>query len=250
MAGRHQEGARREARVRRSAVAWAISAATATGIAGPAGAEPLIWSLQAEQFEYRFGEDEDVLAWEVDAFVGTDALKLRYQGEGEFGFDADALEAWENRLVLQAPVSPFFDGKIGVRYDAPDGPDRVYGVIGVQGLAPQWFEVDLDAFLSEKGDTSVRLEAEYEGLITNRIILTPSIEAELPFSQDAEIGVGAFGPTIEVGARLSYDLIDRAVAPYVGVHYERSFGDTADFAREDGGDDDAIFAVVGLRLMF
>jgi len=94
------------------------------------------------------------------------------------------------------------------------------------------------------------LDAEYEALITNRIILTPSVEADLPFSQDAEIGVGAFGPSIEIGARLSYDLIDRAVAPYIGVHYERSFGDTADFAREDGGDDDAVFAVVGLRLMF
>jgi copper resistance protein B len=246
MAGQIDAGARRKA----CAGAVAGACALAAALTGPVAAEPLIWGVQAEQFEYRFGEDADALAWEADAFVGTDAAKLRYQGEGEFDLEEDSLEAWENRLVVQVPVSPFFDAKAGVRYDAPDGPDRFYGVLGVQGLTPQWFEVDLDAFLSEKGDLSVRLDAEYEALITNRIILTPSIEAELPFSQDAEIGVGAFGPSIEIGARLSYDLIDRAVAPYVGVHYERSFGDTADFAREDGGDDDAVFAVVGMRLMF
>jgi uncharacterized protein involved in copper resistance len=119
MAGQIDAGARRKA----CAGAVAGACALAAALTGPVAAEPLIWGVQAEQFEYRFGEDADALAWEADAFVGTDAAKLRYQGEGEFDLEEDSLEAWENRLVVQVPVSPFFDAKAGVRYDAPDGPD-------------------------------------------------------------------------------------------------------------------------------
>jgi copper resistance protein B len=54
----------------------------------------------------------------------------------------------------------------------------------------------------------------------------------------------------EVGARLSYDLIDRTVSPYIGVHYERSFGKTAGFARDEGESVDAVFIVAGLKLLF
>ena len=87
-------------------------------------------------------------------------------------------------------------------------------------------------------------------LITNRIILTPSLEVDLPLKDDAEIGVGAWGPTVEVGARLSYDLVDRTLSPYVGVHYERAFGATATMRKGDGEATDALFVVIGARMMF
>jgi copper resistance protein B len=218
-------------------------------LAAPAMAEPLIWGVQIEQFEQRFGEDFDATAWKLDAVIGTDELKLRYLSEGEY-VDGAGLERFENQLLLQIPISDFFDAKAGIRHDAPRGPDRAYATIGVQGLAKQWFEVDLDLFVSEKGAASVRLDADYEALITNRIILTPSLEVDLPFADDTEIGIGAWGPTIEVGARLSYDLVDRTLSPYVGVHYERAFGATADMRRDEGEATDAIFVVVGARMMF
>jgi copper resistance protein B len=225
-----------------------IAAALAL-LAAPAVAEPLIWGVQIEQLERRFGDDGDGAAWNLDAVIGTDELKLRYLSEGEYGDDA-GLERFENQLLLQVPVSDFFDAKAGIRFDAPRGPDRTYATIGVQGLAPQWFEVDLDLFISQKGDASVRLDADYEALITNRIILTPSLEVDLPLADDAEIGIGAWGPTVEIGARLSYDLVDRMIAPYVGVHYERAFGATADLRKDEGEATDALFVVVGARMMF
>ena len=40
------------------------------------------------------------------------------------------------------------------------------------------------------------------------------------------------------------------VAPYVGVNWERKFGDTADLARDEGEDVDALAAVFGVRLLF
>lgn len=230
----------------RSLLAGALAPAL---LAAPSAlAEPLIWGIQVEQLEYRVGDETDVFAWDFDAMVGTDELKLVWRSEAEYAMAEDAFEKLENQLRLQVPVSEFFDAVAGVRVDTPDGPERVHGVIGLHGLAPQWFEVDAGLFIS--GKPFARLEGEYEALLTNRIILIPSIEFALPFTDDTANGVGAWGPRLEVGARLSYDLVDRAVAPYIGVHYERSFGETADLARAGGEDPGAVFFVSGVRLMF
>ncbi len=217
-------------------------------LASPLAAEQLIWGIQAEQLEYRIGDESDVFAWDFDAIIGTDELKFVWRSEAEFSFEEDAFETLENQARLQVPISDFFDAVGGIRVDTPDGPDRLYGVLGLHGLAQQWFEVDADLFLSK--DPAARFEVEYEGLVTNRITFVPSIELDLPFTDDEAIGAGAWGPKLEVGARLSYDLIDRAVSPYIGVHYERLFGETADLARDDGEDDDAVFFVIGTRILF
>jgi len=214
-----------------------------------ASAEPLIWGVQVEQFEYRFGEsDEDIIAWDFDALIGSDELKFVWRSEGEYEESGRKFETLENQARLQIPISDFYDAVAGVRFDNPKGVDRISGVLGVHGLAEQWFEVDADLFLSE--DPSARFEVEYEGLITNLVTVTPSIEVDLPFTDDEEFENGAWGPTIEVGARISYDLVDRLLSPYVGVHYERKFGETANIAEEDGGDDDAVFIVTGVKIMF
>lgn len=226
-------------------------AATVIGtslLAGPASAEPLIWGIQAEQLEYRVGEGSDIHAWDAGAFIGKDELRFVWRSEAEYAVDIDNFETLENQFRLQTPISDFFDAVAGVRFDTPEGPDRVHGVLGIHGLAPQWFEVDLDLFVSEY--PSLRFEVDYEALITNRLILTPSIEIDLPLNDDKEIGKGGFGPTLEIGARLSYDLIDRAVSPYIGVHWERIFGESANLARAEGEESRSVYAVAGFRLMF
>lgn len=229
----------------RNVLAGAIAPAL---LAAPALPEPVVWGIQAEQLEYRAGDGSDLLAWDVDAFAGTDELRFLWRSEAEFAIDEDVFENLENQARLQTPVSDFFDAVAGVRVSTPEGPDRVHGVVGLHGLAPQWFEIDADLFLSDR--PFFRFEAEYEALITNRIILTPVVEFELPFTDDHAIGVGAWGPTLELGARLSYDLVDRALSPYIGVHYERVFGESADLASDDGEDVDHLYFVVGARVMF
>lgn len=229
----------------RYTIAAALAALT---LAVPARAEMAFWGIQAEQLEFRIGEDTNVFAWDADAFYGTDELKLVLRSEAEYATEEHAFEKLENLVRLQTPVSDFWDAVAGFRADTPKGADRFSGVIGLHGLAPQWFEVDLDLFVSDK--PSLRLEAEYEALITNRIILVPSLEVDLPFTDDHARGTGAFGPKVEVGVRLSYDLIDRAVAPYIGVHYEQKFGETANLANAAGENSGSVFFVVGTRIMF
>jgi len=235
------------------AFAWAAMVAMVS-LATPASAQTkdlVTYGLQLEELEYRRGdESEDLLVWNGDAFIGTDKLKLRWLGEGEYDTNSTAFETLENRLVLQTPISTFFDVKGGVRLDTPKGPDRWYGTFGVTGLAPQWFEVDADLFVSENGDTSARLDVEYEFLITNRLILTPSAGINVAFSDDLAIGIGTGVNDIEAGMRLSYDLIDRALSPYLGFVYERKLGRTADFAIDEGEDIEGWRAVVGTKIMF
>jgi len=226
-----------------------LSALSAFLLTSPASAEQLYWGVQAEQLEWRSGEGSKALAWDADAFVGTDELKAVWRSEAEYATGPDNFETLENQLRLQVPVSTFFDAVAGVRHDSPDeGPRRTYGVLGLHGLAKQWFELDADLFLSEY--PSARFEVEYEGLITNRIIFTPSIELDLPLADDEATLRAAFSPKLEIGGRLSYDLIDRAISPYVGIHWERTFGESGRLVKAEGEDNNAVSLVVGLKLMF
>lgn len=229
----------------RARAAAALLAAAAA--AAPAAAEPFAWNLRAEQLEWRFG-DEPLLAWSADLTAGHDELKLLVRSEGEYAAEAGAFEKLETQLRLATPVSDFWDATAGAMVSTPEGPDRVYGVIGLHGLAPQWIEADLDAYVSDR--PFLRAELDYEALITNRITLTPSLEATLPLVDDPGIERGGFAPTIEVGARLSYDLVDRLVSPYLGVHYERAFGETASRRRAAGEAADALFFVAGAKILF
>ena len=161
-------------RIKSFLVAGAVVAALAATPVSAQETNLVYYGFQLEEFEHRVGdESEELLVWNGDTFVGTDELKLRLLSEGEYDTNERKFETLENRLVLQMPVSDFFDVKAGVRADTPKGKSRLYGVLGLTGLAKQWIEVDADLFVSDKGDASARLDAEYELLLTNRITLTP-----------------------------------------------------------------------------
>ena len=215
---------------------------------GPVAADEPLWAIQVENAEYRGGDNLSVFAWDLDAYVGSDEFKVVWRSEGEFDLKDETFETLENQIRGQVPISTFFDAVAGVRVDTTRGSTRAHAVVGVKGLAPQWFEIDADFYISDYPE--FRFEAEYEALLTNRIILTPSVEISVPFRDDPAMEVSAFGPKLEVGLRVSYDLIDRAVSPYVGVHYERVFGGTADLVRAGGEDAGELFFVAGVRFMY
>ena len=234
-----------------SAAIFSTSAARAEVSAKDTQLERKFWAVTLENLEYRYSDaDEEIGVIEGGGYYGTDELKLVWSFEGEWEREHDAWETLENQLVAQKPVSDFFDAKAGIRVDTPEGPDRVFAVMGLTGLAPQWIELDTNLFVSDEGDASADLEAEYELLLTNRLILHATFELDVAFSEDKEIGVGRGFNSTETGLRLSYDVIDRLFSPYVGVVHERKYGDTADLARDGGGSTEDWFAVVGARLMF
>src|SRR3546814_3276778 len=96
--------------------------------------------------------------------------------------------------------------------------------------SPYWFEVDGALFLSDKGDVTARIEAEYDLRLTQKLILQPAAELNVAAQDVPELGVGSGLSTAELGLRLRYQFVPE-FAPYIGVNYERDFGDTADFRR-------------------
>ena len=95
----------------------------------------------------------------------------------------------------------------------------------------------------------MRLEVEYELLFTQKLILTPEIEVNFYGQNDKGLGIGSGLSDVEAGLRLRYE-IRREFAPYIGVNWNKSFGNTASFARDHGKDTDDLQWVIGLRIWF
>lgn len=209
--------------------------------------DPVYWMLLFDEFEWQNQRDANVLSWDVHAWIGTDMHRglLRAEGAREDG------RTTENRLELLwvRPVAAYWDLVAGVRMDTEPGTTRNYVGIGVQGLAPQWLHVEATAWAGERGQTAATLKLEYELLLTNRLILTPKIEADIYGKDDAINEIGKGFSEMNAGLRLRYE-IRREFAPYIGVEWTGKFGDTADLARSnDEAVRDAHF-VAGLRFWF
>lgn len=204
--------------------------------------------LMADRFEWQTSDDEDTLLWDAQGWYGGDLNKLWIKSEGEVSFTEDEVEEAELQALWSRAISPFWDLQAGVRQDfEPEG--RTHGVIGVQGLAPYWFEVDAAAFVSTEGDVTARIEAEYDLLLTQRLILQPRAEFELSAQDVPELQLGSGVTGFDAGLRLRYE-IKREFAPYLGVEWQSAFGDTADLIEATGGEADKTVFVLGLRAWF
>ena len=205
-------------------------------------------TLRIERLEYRAHGGRDGYAFEAEAWTGGDINRfvLAVAGEGEFGHDPEQIET---SAFLRHAIDPFFNLEVGVRHDIHPSPQRTYAVAGISGLAPYWVEVQGHVFLSDRGDAHVRIEAEHDMRITQKLILQPAIEVDFALQDVPELGIGSGFETIELGGRLRYQ-IDRRFAPYAGVHWERKLGATADLARLGGEDPSSLTVLFGIRTWF
>lgn len=96
---------------------------------------------------------------------------------------------------------------------------------------------------------SARLEAEYELLLTQRLIAQPRLEVNVAAQEVKKFGVGKGFNDVELGLRLRYE-IRRQFAPYIGVSWTRLLGDTADLARQEGSQVDNLAFVFGVRILY
>jgi copper resistance protein B len=207
-----------------------------------------IAKLLVERAEARIVDGRDGYALDAQAWYGGDTDKLWLKGEAE-GTWGKRVETIEGQALWSHAIGPFFDLQAGVRYDLNAGPDRAHAVLGVQGLAPYWFEVDGALFLSNKGELTARAEGEYDLRITQELILQPRAELDLSAQKVRELGLGSGLTAASLGLRLRYEFTPQ-FAPYVGVEYERAFGATARYRRAEGEKRGALAALVGLRFWF
>ena len=209
--------------------------------------DPLLTKVIIDQLEKRDANGSNPWVLDGQAWIGKDLNKLWLKTELE-RVEGDTEEA-EFQALYSRAIAPYWDLQLGLRHDFQPSPSRSWGVIGVQGIAPYFFEVDTALFIGESGQTALRLEAEYELLFTQQLILTPEVELNFYGQDDEALAIGLGLSDLEAGLRLRYE-IRREFAPYIGVNWNKNFGNTADFARDEGEDTDDLQWVIGLRAWF
>ncbi|MCF8105056.1 MAG: copper resistance protein B [Desulfohalobiaceae bacterium] len=205
--------------------------------------------FKGDRLEYQTREGEDVLLWDVEAWIGSDYNKIYLESEGTRLIHEGEFDEAEVELLYGRTLASFWDLRAGIRHDFEPHPTRTFAALGVQGLAPYWFETEATAYLSEDGDVSADLEVEYDILLSQRLILQPRLEAGASLQEVEELGIGQGITDVELGIRLRYE-IRREFAPYVGISWSRKIGETADFAEAEGEDSSLVSFVLGLRFWF
>ncbi len=185
--------------------------------------------IQEEQLEYQADDGASRFVWDAQGWVGTDFNRLWIKTEGARDNEEGVTEDAEIQALYSRPISSYFDVQAGVRQDLTPGARRTFGAVGIQGLAPYWFEIDTALFISHNGDLSARLETEYELRFTQRLILQPRAEANIAFQDVPRLGITAGLAEFESGIRLRYEF-KREVAPYVGVSWQHVAEEPGRFA--------------------
>jgi copper resistance protein B len=196
-----------------------------------------------DKLEYRT-KNED-LKFHIYSFYGGDYHKLLVDVEGERGLKNSEWLLERADLLFVKAISSFWDLRAGVGYAGSNEGGRSKLVLGVKGLAPYGFDVEANLNLTNKGELYGKLGAEYELLITQMLILQPSFEVLASTKKIEPLGVGSGLSKTELALRLRYE-IKREFAPYVGVSWERHFGQT----KEMVGERDLINFLVGLKTWF
>ena len=198
--------------------------------------------------EYHFNRGRNGYQWVGQGWYGGDINRLwvKSQGDGEI---RRGVERAEVQGLFSHAIGPYFNLQGGVRYDFKPSPSRTYATVGVQGLAPSFFDLEAALFLSNKGELMGRVEGSYDQRITQRLILQPRVEINAAAQNSRSIGVGSGLSDVEAGLRLRYD-IRREFAPYLGVEYKRAFGTTGRYLRDSGERRGGWSLLTGIRTWF
>jgi copper resistance protein B len=204
----------------------------------------LNYLVLADQLEWQGGDPNRVNV-DTRGWIGTDRNRMWFRAEGNS--DRGPFDDAQAHVFYGRQFSRWWDVVAGLRQDVGPGPAQTWAAIGLQGLAPYWFEVEATAYLGATGRTHVRVEVEYELLLTNRLILQPLLEAEIFGKADPGRLTGAGLTTTDIGVRLRYER-RRQFAPYVGVTWNRKWGQTARLGEAAGGVRASTRLAAGVRL--
>lgn len=209
----------------------------------------IFYHVLFNQLEGRTNGPDNEFRWDGEGWIGTDMNKIWFKSEGvvEHGKMSDG----DQEVLYDRPIPylRYFDFQAGVRYDLDSAPGRTWGAIGIEGLAPYFFEFAPTFYFSNRGYFAGRVEGSYDILITNRVIAQPQFELNFYSKSDPSRGVGSGLSELDTGLRIRYE-VTRKFAPYIGFAYTGDFGKTADFIRAEGGNPEDPRLVIGVRLWY
>ena len=139
------------------------------------------------------------------------------------------LDTAEAQVLFGRSIGRWWDVVAGVRFDARPEPAHTWVAIGIQGLAPQFIDVQATAYIGPSGHIAgahrgrARAAAHATGSI-----LQPLVELSLSGKDDPDRGIGAGLSTGEVGFRVRYEIqagaravCGRGLAPEAVRHRRR-----------------------------
>jgi copper resistance protein B len=218
------------------------------GAVQPVMDREILAHLLFNELEGRFNGSNTQFRWEGQGWVGTDYDKLWIKSEGTLLANG-AVDDGQHQFLYSRAITTYFDLQGGLRSDIDSRPTRNWGALGIQGLAPYFFDLELTGYASDEGHLAAKLEASYDLLLTQRLILQPQVEVNLYSKADPVRMIGAGFSDIDTGLRLRYE-IDRKFAPYIGVVYEGKFGQTASLAKRAGESTGDFRFAFGMRIWF
>jgi copper resistance protein B len=216
----------------------------------PVDDNTIFWHVLFDQFEGRGNGPDTNFRWDGEAWAGTDYNRLWLKSEGflhgnEQVSDGD-IEAFYDRPIW---FLRYFDWQVGLRYDVDSYPQRLWGTIGIEGLAPDFFDTELTLYARDAGHFAARYTGWYDIFLTNRLIAQPELETNVYSKREPGRGLGSGFSDIDMGLRVRYEF-SRKFAPYVGVAYDQVFGETAAFTRNEGGTVHDVRLIFGTRVWY
>jgi len=232
--------------IKQTIAALAAIGMSAAAVAGTAD-DPLVYHVMIDKLEVRNTDEANPVVVDVNGWIGKDLHKFWFKTEVEY-VDSETEEA-EVQFLYSRAIAPFWDFQAGWRRDIRPEPERDYLALGFKGLAPYLFEVDMGVFIGKSGQVGLRFDAEYEYMLTQKLVLSPEIEINAYSQDDEELGIGAGLSNMDLGLRMRYE-IKRELAFYIGVNWPKTFTQIADQAEEDNPDGSNVQVVTGLSAWF
>jgi copper resistance protein B len=202
-----------------------------------------------DQFEGRTNGPDNQLRWDGEAWVGRDMNRLWLKSEGFVSSSTVSDGDQEALYDRPIPHMRYFDAQVGVRADLDSGPGRTWAAVGIEGLAPYYFQFAPTLYIGDNGHIAGRVTGSYDLLITQRWIVQPEAELNFYSKDDPARGIGSGFSELDSGVRLRYE-VSRKFAPYLGFAYNGTYGDTASYSRRAGESTSDPRFVFGLRLWY
>lgn len=164
------------------------------------------------------------------AWHDFDRLWMKSEG---FYTEHGKVEDGDHEVLYDRPITTYFDTQGGLRYNLDSGPQRFWGAFGIEGLAPEFFNFQATGYARDAGHFAARVQGSYDLRLMQLIVAQPECELNFYSKKDPSRAIGTGLSEIDTGLRIRYEF-SRKFAPYVGVAYNQKFGQTADFAQQQG----------------
>ncbi len=204
-----------------------LSMGITTSVLAGGTSEPVNYKVLVDKFENQNTKDNDTFSWDASAYVGYDLDKIYVYSEGDKTNGSSAES--ETQLLYSKAISPYWDVQFGVEYDKAAEDSKTWGVISFDGTAPYFIESKDSLLIGSDGNLGLKLSAETELLITQRLFFVPKVEVNIYTKDDEKMEIGKGLSNIKTSLRLKYK-ITQEIMPYIGVEHNQNYGNTSDFA--------------------